>query len=460
MSSKYRLLVFILLFIILFALVMIPLKSYASRLIYKMEHYLPSNLYVDQVGLGGKTIEQAEEILNKMEAAQLAKSITISYDDGTYAQSSSFTYEQLGYFAEKEKLLEDLKKLIDSNTNFVKKFIRYRKIENSRADFPLKYSIHYDRFLKAMASFDDDSLKPPVDAKYVITSGKVTIKEEQNGYIFDKDALYKELLSNRELTSFKLAPKAVKPNVTAEQLASQGIKELISSFTTRFDSGNVPRSSNIRLAAKIIDGTILAPGAIFSFNGVVGERTRERGFQEAGVYINGRVDTGIGGGICQVSTTLYNAVLFANLEVLERSNHSLTVPYVPLSRDAAVSWGSQDFKFRNNTEHYIYVRCVATSYTITFELYSTKSNTKVELDSKTISKISAPVTYIDDASMEYGQEHVVEKGHDGYQSQLTKKVYQEGSLISSEVISKDKYQTTVQIVKRGTKIIANDGADM
>lgn len=460
MSGKYRLPVMILILIALFALAVIPLKSYASRLIYKMEHYLPNNLYVDQVGLGGKTLLQAEEILNRMEAAQLSKSVSIRYDDGAYTQSSSFTYEQLGYFAEKEKLLADLKRLLNGDANFLKRFIQYKKIENSRADYSLNYSIHYDKFLKAMAIFDDSSLKPPVDAKYSITKGKVSILKEVNGYIFDKDALYKELLANRELASFKLAPKAVKPNVTAEQLESQGIKEMISSFTTKFDSGNVPRSSNIRLAAKIIDGTILAPGGVFSFNGVVGERTRERGFQEAGVYINGRVDTGIGGGICQVSTTLYNAVLFANLEVLERSNHSLTVPYVPLSRDAAVSWGAQDFKFRNNTEYYIYIRSVATAYTITFELYSTKSDTKVELESKTISKTSAPVIYIDDASIEFGQEHVMEKGHDGYQSQLTKKVYLGDSLVSAEVISKDKYQTSVQVVKRGTKIITIDDMDI
>jgi vancomycin resistance protein YoaR len=460
MWGKYRLPVFILFVAVLFALALIPLKSYASRLIYKMEHYLPDNLYVDQVGLGGKTLLQAEEILNKMEAAQLSKSLAIHYDDGAYTQSSIFTYEQLGYFAEKEKLLTDLKRLLGHDIHFVKRFIAYQKIEKSGAVYLLNYAIHYDRFLKAMAIFEDASLQPPVDARYSITKGKVSIVKEENGYIFDKDALYKELLANRELTSFKLASKAVKPNVTSQQLESQGIKEMISSFTTKFDAGNVPRSSNIRLAAKMIDGTILAPGGVFSFNGVVGERTRERGFQEAGVYMNGRVDTGIGGGICQVSTTLYNAVLFANLEVLERSNHSLTVPYVPLSRDAAVSWGAQDFKFRNNTKYYIYIRSAATAYTVTFELYSTKSDAKVELESKTLSKISAPVVYLDDASIELGQQYIMEKGHDGYQSQLTKKVYQGGSLVSSEVLSKDKYQTSVQVVKRGTKIITIDDIDI
>jgi vancomycin resistance protein YoaR len=280
----------------------------------------------------------------------------------------------------------------------------------------------------------------------------VQILKEEYGFAYDKEDLYKELQSNQDITQANLNVKAFKPSVTTEILKMQGINEKISSFTTHFDANNKPRSSNIKLAAKSIDATVLPPGAVFSFNEIVGQRTEERGFKEAGVYINGKVDTGICGGICQVSTTLYNAVLLADLLVIERNSHSLTVPYVPLSRDAAVSWGLQDFKFTNNTENHILINSKTTAGSITFEFYSTKSNKSVELISTTLSRINAPVLYIDDIVAPFGQNIVVDKGHDGYQSQLVKNVYLDKNRVSSEVVSKDKYMTAAKIIKRGLRI--------
>ena len=460
MKNKKNSIYLLILCIILLVFMLIPLKGYASKLVYRINHFLPDNLYVNGTAFGGKTLQQAADILNRLETNQLARQVTITYDDGQYSQSSSFTYGQLGYFAEKQKLQSQLTLLLDPNVNLLKRIIEHKNIERKGRNYELNFSIHYDKFIKTMEIFDDSVLKPPIDARYKISGGRVEILKEENGYIFDKEALYKELSDNKELATYKLGAKAVQPQTTASELEKQGIKELISSFTTYFDGGNLPRSSNIRLAAKIIDGTIVPPGGVFSFNEVVGERTKERGFQEAGVYINGRVDTGVGGGICQVSTTLYNAVLFADLQVLERSNHSLTVPYVPLSRDAAVSWGAQDFKFCNNTDYYIYIKGGAGGGSISFELYSTKANKKVELESKTISKTKAPVIYIDDASAEVGHEQVIEGGHDGFQSELTKKVFAGGLLISTEVISKDRYSTSVRVIRRGTKMILADDPQM
>ncbi|MDF2597073.1 MAG: hypothetical protein K0R69_3414, partial [Clostridia bacterium] len=369
MKSKRSKMGIIVLSFILLILIAIPLKTYTTKLIYKVNHYLPNNLYVDRLHLGGKTLEQAFNALSMLEEEQLKKPITILFDDGKgYYESNNFTYEQLGYYADKTNIVEQLNAIMDKDIGIMNRFLRYRSIEKSKLVYPLNFSIHYDKYIKALEIFDNTKLKLPIDAKFAIVNGKVQIIEEEYGYSYDKEGLFKELQRNKDLTTAKLNVKAVKPAITAELLKTQGVKELISSFTTNFDAGNAPRSSNIRLAAKIIDGTILPPGTTFSFNEVVGERTEEKGFKEAGVYINGKVDTGIGGGICQVSTTLYNSVLLADLFVKERSNHSLTVPYVPLSRDAAVSWGTQDFKFTNNTENHIFIHSKTTSGSITFEL--------------------------------------------------------------------------------------------
>ena len=453
MKNKRNTMGIIVLSIILLALAAIPIKNYTSKLLYKVNNYLPDNLYVDNLHLGGKTLGQALEELNKLEGEQLKKPITIQYDNGTgYYISRSFNYGQLGYYADKSPIIEELNTIMDMNINTIKRFLYYRSIEKSRLDYKLSFNIHYEKYAKALEVFNNSTLKPPLDAKYSINLGKVKIIQEEPGYVFDKEALFKELQANKNISTAKLTVKAIKPAVTAELLETQGIKELISSFTTKFDAGNVPRSSNIRLAAKTLNGTILPPGATFSFNEIVGERTVEKGYQEAGVYISGKIDTGIGGGICQVSTSLYNAVLFADLLVMERSNHSLTVPYVPLSRDATVSWGSQDFKFTNNTANHILIYSNVTRGSITFELYSTKANKRVELISTTLSKNKAPVQYIDDITAPLGQETVVDKGHDGIQSQLVKKVYVDGNQVSTEVVSKDRYLAAIKIIKRGIRI--------
>lgn len=452
MNNKRSTIRILVLSFILMAIIAFPLKNYISRQLYTINNFLPNNLYIDTVHIGGKTLQQAENELNKLNSEQLKKSIIILYDDGKgYYQSSSFTYEQLGYFGETSLILEQLNTIMDKNISALKRFIKYKDIERTGMKCELPFNIHYDKYIKALEVFDNTALKPPIDAKYECNKGIVQIIPEEYGYAFDKESLYKDLLANKNLKSAKLNVKAIRPIITADQLKTQGIKELISSFTTKFDAGNVPRASNIRLAAKIVDGAIIPPGSTFSFNDIVGERTEEKGFKEAGVYINGKVDTGIGGGICQVSTTLYNSVLLADLPIKERSNHSLTVPYVPLSRDAAVSWGSQDLKFTNNTNHYILIHTTTTSGSITFELYSTKSNKKVELISTTLSRNNAPIQYISDISIPFGREDVVEKGHDGYQSQLVKNVYIDGIKVSTELISKDRYLPAAKIVRRGLR---------
>lgn len=453
MKSKKKRTVILVLTIIIIFLVLIPCYGYGSRELYRINNSLPRNLYIHDIDFGGLTLDQAVLELMKVEEEELHKKITILYDDGKgYYQSSSFSLKELGYYANISAVQEKLSSMMDKNKNLLERIVRYKRIERQGAKYDLAYDIRYDQFSKALEVFNSATLKAPVNARFQCDKGKIEIVEEEYGYAFDKEGLYRELLANTALTSVKLNLKPVRPAETAEQLAGMGISELVSSYTTKFDGSNKPRSANIKLAAEAIDGTILAPNETFSYNEVVGDRTAERGYQEAGVFINGKLDTGIGGGICQVSTTLYNAALLFDLKIERRSNHSLTVPYVPLSRDAAVSWGAQDLKFTNNTDHHIYLHSKTTSNSITFEIYSSKHDKEVELVSTMLSKISAPVVYIDDPSMMIGQEKVVDNGHEGFQSQLIKNVYVGGKLISSTILSKDKYLTAAKIIRRGTRV--------
>ncbi len=143
----------------------------------------------------------------------------------------------------------------------------------------------------------------------------------------------------------------------------------IAEYSTRFDSTLVNRTENIRLAAKALDGKVLAPGERFSFNESVGRRTAEAGYREALIIDGNKFTLGLGGGVCQVSSNLYNAVILAHLEILERHRHSLLVDYVPPGQDATVSFPSLDFSFRNSTDAYLLIRSLVKGNILTFQLY-------------------------------------------------------------------------------------------
>ncbi len=203
------------------------------------------------------------------------------------------------------------------------------------------------------------------------SKGAILVRKERANLVLDAAKLQKavqEMLPKLEPTPVPIIEG--KKRVPDEELAK--VKEVVSEYTTRFSAGNRPRSSNIQLAASFFNGQVLMPGDKLSYNDTVGRRTIKRGFKVAGVYINGKHDTGVGGGICQVSTTLYNAALFANLGIPQRQNHSLPVPYVPLGRDATVDFGNIDLVLQNTTDAPIAVVSTYTPGALTFRILGQK----------------------------------------------------------------------------------------
>jgi vancomycin resistance protein YoaR len=197
----------------------------------------------------------------------------------------------------------------------------------------------------------------------------------------------------------------------------------IGAFSTRFSEGNRPRSHNIRAAARLIDGAVLMPGDRFDFNSHLGRRTTAKGFQVAGVYVSGRHDFDVGGGICQVSTTLFNAVLQAGLPVLKRSPHSLPVPYVPLGRDAAVSYPEPNLAFENGFDFPIALTAAVAGGKITFTVLGDESQApKVAISQRTLGSWSRGVKYIEDKSLAPGSQRVEDRGGAGHRATTTRVV--------------------------------------
>lgn len=188
-------------------------------------------------------------------------------------------------------------------------------------------------------------------------------------------------------------PSNTTDNTTAN-IATEGeeFSDVLGSKTTYYNSSVKGRSTNIRLATEVIDGTVLQPGETFSLNGVVGRRTAAKGYQTAIIFQNGKQVEGLGGGVCQVSSTVYGAVLYADLQVTERSSHQFQVSYTPVSQDAAVYYGSQDFQFVNDTDNPIKIAASASNGSLTVTIYGTKTEEKkVTLSSK--SSVSGKYKY-------------------------------------------------------------------
>ena len=227
------------------------------------------------------------------------------------------------------------------------------------------------------------------------------------------------------------------------------ISDVVSTFSTWFSVRSRNRSENIRVAAEKIHGVVLMPGETFSFNDFVGERSPENGFFEAGVYRKGRHEVGYGGGVCQVSTTLFNAVVLANMTVEKRGNHTFKVPYVALGRDAAVSYGRLDMVFVNTMEAPVAISAKWQPGKLTFTILGTKNpGVEVKLFQRITASWDHEPIYVDDPALEPGTELEIEKGGKGYKAVTTKVVYTDGVEISRETLCKSHYPGAPKIIAR------------
>ena len=214
------------------------------------------------------------------------------------------------------------------------------------------------------------------------------------------------------------------------------------------------------MATKSINGTVLMPGETFSFNGTVGERTVARGYQEAGVIVGNKVESGLGGGICQVSSTLYNACLKGNLKITERTHHTFPSAYVPKGQDATVDYGNIDFRFTNSYSYPLYIEGTTGGGYVSFSIYSDKSlaATTCTITNDVYETLQPTTQYIDDATLLAGKTVTETPAHTGYKVKVYKAVYTNGKKISQETITDDYYKVVNAVVKRGTMVAPADTA--
>ena len=317
---------------------------------------------------------------------------------------------------------------------------------------PLEYETAYSVHIDGIAEKVHEVLDPLLD-QYATTKDAAiedfdpetktfTITKEQKGYVLDVDGAIqgvKDLFDSKKYSGMVKVPTVLKaPDVTEEMLNEQF--GLVSEFSTKCSS-NTNRNNNISQACKYISGTILQPGEQFSFNKVVGVRTYDRGFREATVILGGQYEQGLGGGICQVSSTLYNAVAKADLKVVERNNHAWPSDYVLTGCDATVDYPALDFKFENNTDFQVIVVMWFKDNTVYAEIYGKKlpDGQYIKLESNIISTSSAgPNEYVEDKEMPVGQQKTIRAAHQGQTARIYKVWFDK----DDKEIKREEYYTT------------------
>lgn len=288
------------------------------------------------------------------------------------------------------------------------------------------------------------------DAEVSFSSNGFVYSKPQDGVSIDVNKLFNLMISSRGKRVKISLPLSVDKAVTVGELKQNTVKK--SSFTTTYYNSSENRCYNVALATKSLNGLTIRPNETFSFNDVVGERTEQNGYKNAKVILDGNYTDGVGGGVCQVSTTLYNALLLAGF-IPKASQHSLISSYVMAGFDAMVAYGSTDLTFVNNTEHNVYIQGVTQGKTVTFTIYGEPNVYEIKRESteertpfavkEIVDKVKYPeLIYAD-------QTKVITNGSDGVKTKSYLKYYKDGKLVATKLIRTNNYKKVDKVIARG-----------
>ncbi len=410
------------------------------------EQTIKEGLYIGEINVGGLTREQAEEAVNAYVDELKPALITLEAANGGQVQ---VTAGDLGVAWDNTEVLDEVIQ-VGQVGNVIERYKLMKDLQNENIhyDLELGYDIHAINKLltEQCVAFDTRA----VNATLNRVNGVFEIEAGQSGYTVDVeqsiDVVYNYMMNdwNGQDGSVALVVKEELPQGTVEELSRVG--DVLGTYTTSFKSSGSARSANIENGCSLISGTTLYPGEEFSTLEKITPFTKANGYHMAGSYSNGKVVDSLGGGICQVSTTLYNAVLLAELEVTQRYNHSMIVSYVDPSADAAIAESAgKDFKFVNNTDTPIYIEGIISNKQITINIYGEEYRApgrEVIYESEIIEKISpaADIIYAD-ASRPIGYISK-QSAHIGYKARLWKIVKENGVEVERTQVNSSNYKMT------------------
>ena len=408
-------------------------------------------VYVEELNVSGMTKDEAKTAIDAYVEGKSEEKITLSVGD----QELEVSRGDLGVAWTNEDVVDEALRLGKSG-NLIRRYKAMKDLQFNNKVYELDYTADEELIQTVVTEKCTKYNQKAVNVGLKKTSSGFEVIDGKQGIVVDEENAMKVILNfieadySSENTKVAVPTMISEPLGSAEELAK--VKDLLGSFQTSFKSSNADRSKNVRTGTGHIDGTVLYPGETFSTYEYVNPFTLENGYAMAGSYLNGKVVDSLGGGICQVSSTLYNAVLMAELEVVERSPHSMMVTYVQESADAAIAGTYKDFKFKNSTDAPIYIEGYTTDgKQVVFNIYGEETrpaNRKIKYTNKVLEVTPAATQLVADPAQGIGY-RIVESGHNGCKAELYKEVYVDGVLESSERVNKSNYQLSNRTVYYG-----------
>lgn len=419
--------------------------------VYVMADTLPDGIYVGEYNLGGMTEEEANKKIQDLVGQMESQKITLVVD----GQPMETTAKELGFHWSNPEAVNQAASAWQGG-NLIKRYLNKKDIEKNHVIIPLETALDDGRLEAFINEKCASALVEPQNASIIRANGAFTVTPSVTGKNVDikatKDALNAALANglSKPVTA-NATVSDVNPAITTEALST--INDILGTFSTSFSSSGASRSTNLQVGSSKINTRVLMPGETLSGYECMHPFTVSNGYATAAAYENGQVVDSVGGGVCQISTTLYNAVLRAELLVAQRQNHSMVVSYVKPSQDAAIAGTYKDLKFTNNYSTPIYIEGYTSGRTLTFTIYGKETrpaNRTFDFVSETLSVTDpgAPKEVVDPA-MAPGSRKQVQSAHTGIKSRLWKVVYLDGVEQSREILHTDTYNPSKAIIKVG-----------
>ena len=408
-------------------------------------------VYAEEVDLSGLTKEEAKEAINAYISGKAEEKITLTIGDEEFNVSR----ESLGVSWNNEEVVDEALALGKSG-NLIKRYKALKDLQFDNKVYDLRYTADTELIQTVVTEKCTKYNQKAVNVGLKKTDSGFVVVDGKQGVVVDESGAVKTILAfiegdySEENTTVAVPTMISEPIGSAEELAK--VKDKLGTFKTSFRTSDSDRSKNVRTGVAHIDGTVLYPGETFSTYEYVNPFTEENGYAMAGSYLNGKVVDSLGGGICQVSSTLYNAVLLSELEIVERSPHSMMVTYVQASADAAIAGTYKDFKFKNNTNAPVYIEGYTTDdKQVVFNIYGEETRPAgrtIKFTNKVLESTPAVTQLVADPAQGIGY-RIVESGHNGCKAELYKEVYVDGVLQSSERVNKSNYKVSNRMVYYG-----------
>lgn len=436
---------FILLPIVLISVILLG-GTYFINNRYVNSDTIYEGVSIEEISLEGMTKEEALELVKKEKEAEIKdKSIELVFEDYT----NIMNFEDIEFTYEYEKAVDEAYE-IGRDGGFFSRIRDIRRLKNNPVDIKLSHKYNTDSIQDIVNTVEEELMIEPTDAIINIDNGNIEITEEVTGRKIIKEELISLIEESLEsLDKIEIPLELSEAEVTKELLSQ--INGVIGSYSTSYSSSSAGRAHNVELSAEAINNRLVLPGEEVSFNETTGPRHSQLGYQEAPVIVNGELTPGLGGGVCQTSTTLYNALLHADVSITERSPHSIAPTYVPKGRDGAVATGYLDLKFKNDYEFPIYIKAIIVGRTLEFQIYgdTTVKDYTVKIEPELVETVQYKVQEQIDNNAAPGSRQLIQEGRTGYKVRTYKSIIKDGKVIEREEITFDYYPMRDHIYKIG-----------